>query len=507
MRKITEVLRLHAAGMSGREIALAVGVARSTVGEYLRRADAAGLTWPLSDGLDAEAVEARLFPAVEEVQDRPVPDWAKIRKEHRSKRNHVTLRLLWLEWKAANPDGWGYTQFCEHYRRWLGTRDVVMRLAYAPGERMFVDFSGDTARYVDPATGEVTEADVFVCVLGYSGLLYVEATRGQDLGSFTGAHVRAFEAFGGVPEVTVPDNLKAAVTDACYYDPELNPTYAELAAHYGTVVLPTRVRKPRDKAAVEAGVLTVERWVLAPLRHRRFFSLAELNTAIVQQVAAVNARSFRGEATSRADLFCDERDALRPLPAQRFEFAEWKKATVNIDYHVELDRHFYSVPHRLVRQRLDVRATATTVEVFKGGRRIASHVREHGKRRYVTDPGHMPASHRAHLEWTPSKLIAWGTSVSEDTGTFVEQLLASRPHPEHAYRACLGLRRLARRHGEERLSAACARALAIRSISYSSVKSILAEGLDRLPLPEAGPVPASPEHENLRGPAYWSEEA
>ena len=508
MRKTTEVLRLRAAGMSARQIARSVGVARITVAEYCRRADAAGVSWPLPDGLDDDALDALLFPKVEARTERPVPDWDQVHKELRSRRHHLTLRLLWLEWREQHPDGWGYSQFCEHYRRWLSTKDVVMRLSYAAGERMFVDFSGDKATWCDPKTGEVHEADVYVAVLGCSGMLYAEATRGQDLASWVGAHIAAWEAFGGVSEVTVPDNLRAGVSKACFYDPELNPTYAELATHYNTVVLPTRVRRPRDKAAAEAGVLTVERWVLASLRHRQFFSLADLNDAIAVEVAKVNARPFRGEPTSRKDLFDElERPALRPLPSSRYELAEWKKVTANIDYHVEYDRRFYSVPYQLVRQRLDLRATATTIEVCNRGRRVASHVREYGSRRYVTDPAHMPASHRAHAEWTPSKLIEWGRSISTETGIFVERLLESKPHPEHAYRACLGLKSLGRKFGEDRLGAACARALAIRSISYSSVKSILTEGLDRLALPGAEEAPPPLDHENLRGAAYWSEEA
>ena len=509
MRKVAEVLRLRAAGMSGREIARSVGTARSTVAEYCRRADEAGVSWPLPEVLDEEGLEALLFPESAPKVLRPVPDWAEVHKELRSRRHHMTLRLLWLEWKAAHPDSWGYSQYCEHYRRWLAVKDVVMRLSYRAGERMFVDFSGDKASWCDPETGEVHEAEIFVCVLGCSGMLYVEATRSQDLASWVGAHIHAWEAYGGVTEVTVPDNLRSGVTKACFYDPELNRTYAELAAHYQSIVLPTRTARPRDKGAVEAGVLTVERWVLAPLRNRQFFSLAELNAAIAALVAEVNARPFRGEKTSRMDLFCElEREALRPLPLSRYELAEWKKVTVSIDYHVSgPDKKFYSVPYQLVREKLDLRASATTIEVFKGTRRVASHVREHGRRRYITDPAHMPASHREHAEWTPSRLISWGTSVSASTGTFVERLLESRPHPEHAYRACLGLKNLGRKFGEDRLAAACARALAIGSISYSSVKSILAEGLDRVALPGASQVPAPPTHENLRGPAYWGEEA
>lgn len=507
MRKTTEVLRLRAAGMSAREIARAVAVARSTVAEYLRRADAAGVSWPLPEGLDEEGLEVLLFPKVEPTAEHPVPDWAAVHTQLRSRRHHVTLRLLWLEWREQHPEGFGYSQFCEHYRRFVASLDVVMRLSYAPGERMFVDFSGDKATWCDPETGEVHEADVFVAVLGFSGMCYVEATRGQDLASFVGAHVHAFTAFGGVSEITVPDNLKAGVSTACFYEPELNPTYGELASHYHTIVLPTRVRRPRDKAAVEAGVLTVERWVLAPLRNRRFFSLAELNEAIATQVDKMNTRPFRGEMSSRKDLFCElERPALGPLPAQAYELAEWKKVTVSIDYHVQgPDKKFYSVPYQLVRQRLELRVTETTIEIFRSGRRVASHVRERGQRRYVTDPAHMPASHRAHVEWTPSRLISWGRSISPETGTFVEQLLESRPHPEHAYRACLGLMSLARRHGSERLSLACRRALSIGSISYTSVKSILAEGLDRLPLPGAEELPPPPVHKNLRGPACFAE--
>jgi transposase len=509
VRKIDEALRLRAEGLSIRDVAAAIGAGATTVYEYLHRAEAAGISWPLRADLDEEAVEEMLFPApsAELEARRPLADWRQVHREVKAGK-HVTLRLVWLEWRADNPDGWGYSQFCWHYKRWLGTQDVVMRMTWAAGERMFVDFAGDKAAWVDPDSGEVHEAEVFVAVLGCSGMLYVEATRSQDLGSWVGAHIHAWEAYDGVATVTVPDNLRAGVTKACFYDPELNPTYAELARHYDTVVLPTRVARPRDKAAAEAGVLSAERWVLAPLRHRRFFSLGQLNEAITKQVAELNARPFRGEPACRAELFAElERSALRRLPDSRYELAAWKKVTVNIDYHVEFDRRYYSVPYRLVRQRLEVRATATGVEVYRAGKRVASHAREYGRRRYITDPAHMPASHRAHLEWTPSRLISWARSVSPSTATFVEKLLESRPHPEHAYRACLGLMSLAKRHGPERLSAAVERALGSGAISYSSVKSILAEGLDRVPLAGASPLPAPPEHDNLRGADYWADEA
>lgn len=509
MRKISETLRLKAEGLSIREVACAVGAGASTVYEYLRRAEAAGVCWPLGEDLDDERLAEMLFPTpTAELEARhPVPDWRQVHRELKAKR-HVTLRLVWLEWRADNPDGWGYSQFCWHYKRWLGTQDVVMRLSYAAGEKMFVDFAGDKATWFDPDSGKAHEAEIFVAVLGCSGMLYVEATRSQDLGSWVGAHIGAWEAFRGVATVTVPDNLRAGVTKACFYDPELNPTYAELARHYNTVVLPTRVAKPRDKAAAEAGVLVVERWVLAPLRHRRFFSLAELNEAIRAQVAELNVGAFRGSPTSRAELFAElERPALRALPESRYQLAAWKKVTVNIDYHVEWDHRYYSVPYRLVRQRLELRASATTIEVYRAGRRVASHAREYGRRRYVTDPAHMPASHRAHAEWTPSRLIRWAETISAETAQLVEKILESRPHPEHAYRACLGIMNLAKRYGNDRVGAAATRALASGAISYSSVKSILAEGLDRLPLAEATPLPGPAAHENLRGAAYWAGEA
>ena len=507
MRKINEILRLRFQGMSVADIATSVGVGRTTVYEYLARAEAAGVSWPLPEGVDEETLEQRLFPppTAELAARRPLPEWREVHRDLKSKK-HVTLRLVWLEWREANPDGWGYSQFCLRYQQWLAGQDVVMRLSYVAGERMFVDFSGDTTGWVDPDSGEVHTAEVFVAVLGCSGMLYAEATRGQDLASWVGAHMNAWAAFGGVTTLVVPDNLKSGVTKACYYDPEINPSYGELAAHYSTVVLPTRTYRPRDKAAVEAGVQVVERWVLAPLRNRRFFSLAELNEAIGAKVAEVNARPFRGEPASRAELFAElEAPALAPLPARRYELAAWKKVTANIDYHVEFDRRYYSVPYRLVRQKLEVRATRDTIEVFKTGRRVASHVREHGRRRYVTDPDHMPAAHRAHAEWTPSRLITWARTVSDSTAALVEKILESKPHPEHAYRACLGIMSLNKRYGPERVGPACERALTTGAVSYSSVKSILAEGLDRVPLncQQALPV-AVVEHENLRGADYWT---
>ena len=510
MRKIGEVLRLQAQGLSQREIGQSVGAAKTTVREYLRRAAVAGIRWPLPEGLDDSQLEAKLFPPliVAAGKRRPLPEWVEVHRELKSRR-HVTLMLLWLEYRESHPDGLGYSQFCWQYRRWQGAQDVVMRLGYRGGERLFVDYAGDTVPVIDPDTGEIRSAQIFVAALGASGLLYAEASWSQDLGSWLLAHVHCFEVLGGVPEAVTPDNLRSGVSRACWYDPEINPSYLELARHYGTAILPTRIAKPRDKAAAEVGVQVVERWVLARLRHRRFFSLEELNRAIRELIEAVNGRAFRGQVTSRRDLFLElEKGALRPLPASRYEFARWKRGKLGIDYHVEFESRFYSAPYRLARQEVEVRATSQVVEIYHKGARVASHVREYGKRRFITNPEHMPASHRAHLEWTPSRLVRWGAEAGPAVAELAEAMMRTRPHPEHGYRACLGLMQLEKRYGKERLNAACQRALLVGSPSYQSVKSILKAGLDRVPA--AAPklvVLAAGRHENLRGPAYYRQEA
>jgi transposase len=511
MRQISEVLRLAAQGLSHRQISQSLDLGKTTVQEYRARAEAAGVSWPLPEGLDAAGLEERLFrrPVEECGPGRPEPDWREVHRELKRKR-HVTLQLLWIEFRQSHPESLAYTQFCVHYRRWLGVQDLVMRMEYRAGERLFVDFSGDTVPVVDPQTGEIWQAEVFVSVLGASGLLYVEATRGQDLKSWLDAHVRAFEFYGGSVEAVVPDNLKSGVTKACWYDPEINPSYQDLARHYGVSVLPTRVRRPQDKAAVEVGVQVAERWVLAPLRNHRFFSLGEVNAAFAEKMTEVNHRAFRGLPTSRRDLFEEiEKEALRPLPAGRYEFAAWKKAKLNIDYHAEFDHRFYSAPYRLVRQEVEIRSTPTVVEIFHRGQRVASHLREYGRRRFITDPEHMPASHRAHLEWSPSRVVGWAATISPAVAEVADTIMRTRPHPEHGYRACMGLMRLADRFGKDRLGAACKRALAINGASYRSVEAILKNNLDQLPPPPAQLQLVIPEpvvHENLRGPDYYRAE-
>ena len=508
MRQITEVLRLAAQGLSYRQIGQSLNVSPSTVQGYVKRAQRVGLSWPLPDDLDGLALEERLFTrSEEELQPgRPEPDWLEVHRER--KRKHVTLQLLWLEYKAANPNGLSYTQFCVHYCRWRGRQDLVMRFEYVAGERMFVDFCGDTLRITDPETGQTWQAPVFACALGASGYLYVEATGSQDLVCWLGAHVNALNFYGGSVGAVVPDNLKSGVTKACWYDPELNPGYLELAEFFSMAVLPARPYRPRDKAAIEAAVQVTEHWVLAPLRNRTFFSLAEANTAIAEQLTMVNDRPFRGQPVSRRALFDElERDALQPLPSRPFELATWKSGgKVNIDYHVEFDARYYSVPHQLVHEAVDVRATAQVVESVHRNRGVTSHVREYGRRRFITKPEHMPASHRAHLEWTPSKLGAWGASIGPPVAELITIMLTTRPYPEHGYRACMGLKRLVKHYGGERVSAACQRALAIKGVSYTSVNSILKNGLDGVPVIVEVPAKVvSIQHTNLRGASYYQQ--
>ena len=382
--------------------------------------------------------------------------------------------------------------------------DVAMRQVHRAGEKAFVDYAGPTFEVVDRATGEVRDAMVFVGVLGASNHTFVDVTRSRSLPDWTMSHVRMFEFWGGVPELVIPDNEKAAVRKASRYEPELNPTYRELAAHYGTTVLPARPRAPRDKAKAEAAVQNVERRIMAPLRNQRFFSLGELRQAVAPLLAELNERPFAKAEGSRRSWFEDlDRPALRPLPPDRYEFARWRKARVNIDYHIQVEHALYSVPHPLRRCEVDVRITARTVEVFHKHRRVAAHVRVRGRGGCATEPSHMPASHRAHEGWTPSRLIAWGRRTGPHTDAFVERLLDDRPHPEQGYRSCLGLKALLRGYGARRLEAACRHALDIGAPSYKSVKSILSTGRDQAAA-EQRELSLPGRHANIRGPGYYT---
>lgn len=508
MSKIREILRLKwVLEHSNRDAARSVGVSAGVVGSVLARARVKELDWSAVVARSDEALEELLYGAraVAAGQQRPLPDPAHIHLELR--RHGVTLELLHLEYLADHPDGYRYTAFCDHYRRWLGRQRLSMRQVHKVGDKMFVDYSGKRPMLANPQTGEVVPVELFVAVLGASSYTYAEATLTQQLPDWIASHVRAFEYFGGVTAAVVPDQLRSGVSKACRYEPEANRTYAELGTHYGTALIPARPRKPKDKAKVEVAVQVVQRWILARLRNETFFSLRALNERIRALLDDLNARPMRAYgARSRRDLYeALDRPALRSLPPERYVFAEWKRAAVNIDYHIDVDRHLYSVPHTLVRQTVEVRLTASTVEVFSGGRRVASHARSHEAGRFTTVADHMPAAHRKHAEWSPSRLIRWASRIGPGTEKLVTEILESRPHPEQGYRSCLGILRLGRRYGNERLEAACERAHAARARSYRHVQSILRNGMDRLPKDsaEADRAPAAIEHENLRGPGYY----
>jgi transposase len=507
MRKIKEVLRLRfGLGLQQDQIARSCSIGQATVHRYLEKAAAAKVTWPLPEDFDDRRLDELLFPKRPlrtPSQPRPGLDFAQLHTQLQTHK-HLTLQLLWEEYRETQPDGYGYSRFCELYQRWNRNRDVVLRQDHNPGDKTFVDWAGDTVPIYDRESGEITPASIFVAVLGASTYTFACAALSQDLGNWIDCHVRAFEFFQGVTKLLVPDNPRTGVTRACRYEPDLNRTYHEMALHYGIAVLPARPYKPRDKAKVENAVGIVERWILAALRHRKFFLIADLNEAIEELLERLNNRRFRKRDGTRASLFADiDRPALQPLPPERYVMTEWKTVRANIDYHIEIDRHYYSVPYQLAGQQLEARYTATTVELFQDGKRVASHTRSSAAYRHTTVHEHMPKSHQAHLEWTPSRLIHWGETVGPATAEVIRTILASKPHPEMGYRACLGILRLAKTYSAERLEAASLRALHLQACSYSSLRSILKRSLDRQTTLELEAGKPGPRHENVRGAGYY----
>src|SRR5271163_2303079 len=503
MRKIRDVLRLSAAGLSKRQIAASLGIGPTAAGACLRRAREAGVGWPLPDDFDDAALESRLYPIpTTTAKDwRSLPDWPAIHRELR--RKGVTLQLVWEEYRAAHPDGYGRSWFCELYRAWEGRLSPTMRQAHVAGEKLFVDYAGTTIDIFDATTGEVHACQLFVAALGASSYTYAEATATQSLPDWIGSHTRAFAFFGGVPAMVVSDNLKSGVTKACFYEPAVNRAYAEMAAHYGTAIVPARPRKPRDKAKVEVAVQVATRWIIAKLRNRRFFSITELNDAIRDCVTTLNERVTRHLGASRRMLFDDvERPMLKPLPVEPYVYAEWKQCRVGVDYHVEVDKHFYSVPHTLLRETMWARITARTVEVFHHGQRVAAHVRSSSNRMHSTVREHMPSSHRRYADWTPERITRQAGEIGPKTSVLVEIILRERTHPEQGFRACVGIMRLVKSYGAERLEAACGRALEIGARSYSSVSSILKTNRDRQRHAPPTDEPAI-IHDNIRGPRYF----
>jgi transposase len=504
MRKLREFLRLHFVNkLPARAIARSVKISPSTAQVYVSRIRIAGLSWPLPPELDSDEALTRVMFADGCVvkSKRPEPNWAQLHLE--LKKKHVTRQLLWEEYKTGRPDGYQYSAFCERFERWESRLQLSMRQEHRAGEKLFVDFSGDGIPIVEAETGEVRIAKLFVAVLGASSLTYVEAVLVEDLPTWVQCHVNALTFVGGSTAIWVPDNLKAGVTKPDRYEPDLNPTYANLAEHYGVAVIPARVRKPKDKAKVEVGVLLAQRWIIAALRKRTFFSLEEVREAIKPLLEKLNLRRMRRVKKSRRQLFEElDRPALKPLPTHPWEFTEWKHVKAGINYHVEFKEHFYSVPYLLRQKRLEVRATTSTVEVLFDGSRVASHERDDSPNQYTTVKEHMPRAHRDFAEWDPPRLIAWASKVGPGTAALVEGIMSRRVHPQHGFQSCQGVLALRKTYEDARIEAACARAVKANAFSYQSVKAILKNGLDRQTLVEVPDTPL-PTHGNIRGSDYY----
>jgi transposase len=504
MRKVREVLRLkHTLGMSLRQISEATGVGKTVVGEYVRRARVIGITWPVPEAIDDAELERRLFPIpCETGPPRSAIDWRKVHEE--MKRRSVTLVLLWEEYRAEHADGYGYSRFCDLYGEWRKTVTSTMRQTHPAGARLFVDYAGDTVPVFDQITNAERPAHIFIAALGASNYTYAEARWSEGLADWIAAHVNTFTTIGGVTKAVVCDNLRAGVTKPSRYEPGINRSYQDLAEHYGFAVLPARVRKPRDKAKVEVAVLIVQRFVLARLRNRRFFSLVELNTAIRECVNDLNAKVMRKIGKSRAELLETlDRPALDALPSEPYRYAEWKKCVVAPDYHIDVDKHYYSVPSRLIRATVEARITDTMVEILFKGSRIASHARSNMPYRHTTITEHMPSAHRRYAEWTPAKMMSVAAKIGPSTIALFEAIMKAKPHPEQGFRACLGILRLEKSYGAQRVEAACHRGNDIGATSYGSVVSILKHGLDKAYAQENAPEGEPIRHANIRGRGFY----
>ena len=503
MRKISEMLRQrHELKRSYRDISTSLNISTGTISDYLSRAKAAGLSWPLPS-LSEEELYAKLFlPAEKKLPRKEAPDWEWAHRELRKK--GVTLLLLWREYREIHPNGYGYTNFCNNYRAFAKQVSPVMRQVHKAGEKTFVDYAGMKMPWMDPATGEIHEAEIFVGALGASQLTFVEATATQSLSDWIQSHIHMFEDFGGVSEIVVPDNLKAGVTKAHIYDPDINANYQHLGEHYGFAIVPARAAEPKDKAKVENAVGCIERQILAPLRHITFTSIGEINAAIKSKLAVFNDQSFQKMKTSRRELFESlDKPALKPLPKDRYQYAEWCKAKINIDYHFVFDDHYYSVPYRYIHQSVEIRASSKIVECFYQEKRIAVHARSYLRYKFTTVEEHMPPAHRAHAEWTPERIKRWANKIGIKTTQFIDHMIVSRAFPQQAFRSCLGLLRLGKKFGEERLEKACDRALSVGATRYQQVESILKNKLDSIPISHVQPSSIVSSHENIRGSLYY----
>jgi transposase len=506
MRKIKEVLRLRfECGLGVRQIARSIRASNSTVSDYLHRAKQGGIGWPLPPDMDEQKLEGLLFPekASRQSASKPLPDFSAVHKE--LKRKGVTLFLLWEEYKEVYPEGYGYSRFCDHYARFRKTQEVCLRQQYYGGDKLFVDYAGQTLPVQDPSSGGVRDAQLFVACLGASNYSYAEATWTQNLADWISCHIHAYEYIQGVPQATVPDNLRSGVSRACRYDPDINPTYLDMAQFYGTAIVPARKGKPRDKAKVETSVLVVERWIIAALRNRVFFSLEELNQAILGLVEKMNHRPFKKLPGCRYDLYrAVDLPALKPLPEKRYEYAEWKQCTAHIDYHIEVDHHYYSVPYTYIQKELEARITGKTVEILHQGVRIASHLRSYQKGGFSTCEEHRPKKHREYLAWNPERFIRWASTIGPHCSAYITGIMQSRRYPEQGYRACLGVLRLSNHYPCEKVEQACEHALSIQVYSYKIIESTLKRKTKRASTSAGQTCSVQQQHhENVRGSRYY----
>ena len=507
MLKIREILRLQSLGIGIRATAQSCKCSRNTVREILRTAELQGISWPLPIDMDDASLMKIFYPSNSEPASRkPEPDYQYIHEE--LKRPHVNLRLLWTEYKAQQPDGLGYSQFCNRYRNWAARTKAVMHLEHKPGYEMFVDWAGTKMQVIDPETGEIIPAHLFVSTIGTSGYPYVEAFPSQSLESWIIAHINAFRYYGGVPHLLVPDNLKTGVKKACNYDPELNKTYLELSEHYGCAIVPARIRKPKDKALVEGAVGDVSTWVVAALRNDKFFSFHQLNLAIREKLRSFSQKPYQKKDGSRESVFLElDRPALKPLTSKDYEMAVWKVSTVSFNYHIEIDHMYYSVPYTYIQKKVDVKISTYTIEVYSNHVRICSHPRLRGKAgQFSTNPEHMPPNHKEYIQWDGNRFLAWACKIGYNTRELVQQVLSSKKIEQQAYKSCFGLLRLADRYTAFRLENACRKALALRSPSYTTVNNILKNGMDKVESPV--PPPKNniiPIHSTIRGAKYYAQ--
>lgn len=505
VKKIKEVLRLkYEAKLSNRAIAGACKVSNSTVGEYLKRAEAAGISWPPAE-IGEEELYQKLFPekkAVVSERKYPMPDWEAVQKDKR--RKGVTLQLLWQEYKEKYPEGYQYSQFCEHYQRWKKSQVEPSRhIEHTGGEQMQVDYAGLKIPITDPQTGAISQASIFVAILPASNYIYAEAQSSENQCNWNNGHVRTLEFFNGVPKITIPDNLRTGITKPNYYEPGVNLAYQELAEYYQFAVLPARIKKPKDKAAGENGVQNVERWIIAPLRNQKFFSLHEVNLAVKEKLEQLNNKVMKSVGRSRRQEFEEiDQPNLRPLPEKPYEYAERKTATVNIDYHIEFDRHLYSVPYTLIHQKVDIRASERMVEIFHHGKAVAIHPRNFRQGRFSTQREHMPANHQFMEDINPDRLIEWASKIGPQTAILMKATLRSRAFPQQAYRSCLGILSLAKKYNRPLFEQACQAVFEAKEFSYMAVKEELIHLQKQVTQPV---VETLPTHENIRGADYYDE--